>query len=264
MWQLLKRLFRIFSAKSNAALDSIENPIEMTEEGLRELRKNLDESIKSLAEVKAIAIRTRRDAENQTQLAQDYEVKARALLNKAKNGQLDIEEAKRLAGEALARKEEQLKLAKVSSESLARYDKMAADLEAKVKQLKSQLAAWENELRSLKARHKVSTATQKINKQLANIDSSSTIAMLEKMKEKVEEAESLAESYGEIANQEKSIDAEIDKALDGVKSSASLDSLMAEMGMVEAPEVAQPIEIEVKKPAELDAPEKEMEADKNV
>jgi len=66
------------------------------------------------------------------------------------------------------------------------------------------------------------------------VDSSGTIAMLEKMKSKVEEDEALAESYGEIAAVDKSVDDEINAALAGSGSSsgqASLADLKAKMGI---------------------------------
>jgi phage shock protein A len=42
-----------------------------------------------------------------------------------------------------------------------------------------------------------------MNKQLSNIDSSGTMAMLERMKEKVDEQEALAEAYGDMADESK-------------------------------------------------------------
>ena len=91
-------------------------------------------------------------------------------------------------------------------------------------------------MKTLKARAKVSSATKKLNKQLANIDSSSTIDMLERMKEKVAQEEALAESYGEIANESKSVDEEIDRALEdgGVQASDDLAALKAKMGLGKA------------------------------
>jgi phage shock protein A len=68
---------------------------------------------------------------------------------------------------------------------------------------------------------------------MASIDSSSTVNMLEKMKEKVSQEEALADAYGDIANESKSIDDEIDKALDGKTASAEndLDALKKQMGL---------------------------------
>lgn len=243
MLSFFKRLFRIGKAEANAAIDGLENPIKMTKQGIRELKEDLDESLKSLAEVKAIAIRTRREATSQKQLAADYEKKAMALLKRGQAGQMEMSESERLASEALKRKEETVRLYKQSATNQQKYDNMVANMETKIKTLKSQIGKYENELRSLEARSKVSKATKKLNKQMSNIDSSGTMAMLERMKDKVEEEEALAESYGELANMEKSIDSEIDKALDDaeISSSAALDDLKRKMGMLNSGE--EPIEI---------------------
>lgn len=239
MWEWLKRLFRIGKAEAHSALDKLENPVKMSEQAIRDLKADLDKSLQSLAEVKAIAIRTRRESDTYKQNAIDYETKAMALLKKAQAGTISMEEAERLASEALLRKEENVRLAKTASANQAKYDQMVNNLEGKVRELKSNIAKWENELKTLKARSKVSEATQKINKQLANIDSSSTVSLLERMKEKVEEQEALAESYADMANIEKSVDREIDKALaDADKSEVSdqLAALKAKMGLInEAP-----------------------------
>ena len=67
----------------------------------------------------------------------------------------------------------------------------AADkLQAKVEKLKRDISKYENELVTLRARARTAESMKKVNKQLAGVDSSSTIAMLEKMKDKVAEEES--------------------------------------------------------------------------
>lgn len=242
------RLKTWFSSEANASLDKLEDPIKMAEQGIRDLKIDLDKSLQSLAEVKAIAIRTRRESESQKTLLADYETKARALLQRAKDGGMDIEEAKRLATESLKRKEEVTSQYQVSIANATKYDTMSSQLQSKVNELKSQLASWENELRTLKARNEVSKATGKINKQLAGIDSNDTLSMLNKMKDRIEQQEALAESYGDMATMEKSIDAEINKALEGSTSSANLDALMADMGMLPA----KPVELKIEQPVTLD------------
>jgi len=72
----------------------------------------------------------------------------------------------------------------------------------------------------------VSDATASVNKQLAGIDSSSTVAMLERMKEKVEQKEALSESYAEIANENISVDEEINNVLESSNANTS-DALAA-------------------------------------
>ena len=232
---VFRRLFKLGSAEAHSAIDKLEDPIKMTEQGIRDLKKNLDDSLKALAEVKAMAIRSKNDAEKAAKRAEEYERKAMLLLQKAQGGSMDAAEADRLAGEALLRKEEYVSEAASRRADQQKFDANVSKLDVKVKDLRAQIGKFENELRTLKARVKVSKATKVINKQMANIDSSSTVSMLERMKDKVAEEEALAESYGEIANESKSIDDEIDKAIgdseNEMKAQDSLAALKAKMGM---------------------------------
>lgn len=230
---IFRRLFKVGESQANSLIDKMEDPVQMSEQAIRDLRLDLNKALESLAEVKAIAIRTRREMKNYQQQSSDYEKKAMLLLQRSQQGQLEQTEADRLASEALNKKEHaEQQLARTQAE-VQKYDTMTANLEAKVNDLKTQLSQWENELKTLKARAKVSTATKKLNKQMAGIDSSSTVAMLERMKSKVEEEESLAQSYGELAAAPKSVDDEIEKALGSgtPADSDKLAELKAKMGL---------------------------------
>jgi phage shock protein A len=79
----------------------------------------------------------------------------------------------------------------------------------------------------------MSNATKNLNKQMAEIDGSSTVSLLERMKEKVEQDEALAEAYGDIANDSKSIDDELNAVIDTTEVSAEsdLDKLKKQLGM---------------------------------
>ncbi|MCP4481565.1 MAG: PspA/IM30 family protein [bacterium] len=224
---VFKRLFKFTQAEAHAALDKFEDPVKMTEQGIRDLKQDLENSLKSLAEVKAITIRTKRESDEKKEIATDYEKKAMLLLTKAQKGEVDPAEAERLAGEALAKKDEALKMAMSLTQNLANNEKMIAKLESNCQAIKAQVRQWENEAVALKARAKVSSATKKLNAQLAKVDSSGTITMLEKMKDKVAEDEALAESYGDIAMVDQSIDNEIDAALASGQTSNNSDSLAA-------------------------------------
>ncbi|WP_203141580.1 PspA/IM30 family protein [Marinobacter mangrovi] len=228
---LFKRLFKFGSAEAHAAIDKMEDPIKMSEQAIRDLKGDLDNSLQSLAEVKAIAIRSRREAEQAGAEADDYKHKAMRLLQRASSGELEQEEADRLASRALEQQTQAQSNAERAKGERDKYDRMAADLEYRIQDLRSQITQWENELKTLKARAKVSSATKKINRQMAQIDSSSTIATLEKMRSRVEEEEALAESYGDMAKPTRSLDDEIDQALGSSGGSASLDALKQEMGL---------------------------------
>jgi phage shock protein A len=149
------------------------------------------------------------------------------LLQRAHKGEMDPAEADRLASEALIKKAENDTQAARSATDQARFEQSAAQMDQNMTTLKSTISQWENELKTLKARVTVSTATININKQLAQLDSSGTVALLERMKEKIAVQEALAESYGEIAQASKSIDAEIDKALGSTSSGKAADDLKA-------------------------------------
>ena len=217
---LFRRMFKVAQAESHAAMEKFEDPIKMTEQGIRDLKKDLQAAMQSLAEVKSMAIRTRRDAEGKKKLAADYERKAMMLLQKMQSGELDPADAERLAAEALNQKEQQATEAVRISQEADRHEQMAGQLQASVNKIKSTISTYENDLVTLTARSKTAAATKKINQQIAKVDSSSTIAMLEKMKAKVEEDESLAMAYGEMASADQSIDDEINAVLKGKDAKA--------------------------------------------
>ena len=234
MFGVFKRLFKVAESEAHSAMDKLENPIKMTEQGIRDLKKDLEASMKSLAQVKALTIQLKKEQAEKKQLAADYERKAMLLLEKGQKGSLPAEDADRLAGEALGKKDSAIQQASTVSANLGNQDKMVGQLEVNVKKLKSQIGMWENELTTLRARSKVANATKKLNQQLANVGSDSTISMLEKMKAKVQEDEALAESYGEMAMLETNVDAEINKVLAGEVNpshSDSLAELKKKMGM---------------------------------
>jgi phage shock protein A len=231
---LFKRLFRVSQSEAHAIVDKFEDPIKMTEQGIRDLKKDLQASMTSLAEVKAIAIRTRREADNHKKLAVDYERKAMMLLQKMQNGEMDQADAERLATQALNKKEQSAADAIRLAQEAERHEQMAGQLQANVNKIKSSVNTYENDLVTLKARARTAAATKKINQQIARVDSSGTIAMLEKMKGKVEEDEALALAYGEMADLDKSVDDEIDEALKSgntVTASVHLLELKKKMGI---------------------------------
>tara|TARA_R110000868_G_scaffold31393_2_gene115214 strand:- start:406 stop:1116 length:711 start_codon:yes stop_codon:yes gene_type:complete len=232
---MFKRLFKIGEAEAHSAIDKLEDPIKLTEQGIRDLKKDLDKSLQALAEVKAMAIRAKNDVETYKSKASDYESKAMLLLKKGAEGQIDSAEADRLASEALVKKEEAIGQMTRSKEEQVRFETSVSQLDVNVKKIRSTVSQYENELKTLKARVKVSAATKNLNKQLAQVDASGTVAMLEKMKDKVAQDEALAQSYGEIANESKSIDDEIDKVLEGdasqIKAADSLAAMKAKMGL---------------------------------
>lgn len=225
---LLERLFKVIQSTLHSIVSRFEDPIKLAEQGVRDLKTDFDNSLKGLAEVKAIAISTKRELEEKKQIAQDYENKAMALLKNAQAGALDPAEADRLASEALAKKQEALQAAAQLKGSLEKYNMMIKQFENKIAKLKEQIKNWENQIKTLKARHTVAVSSKKINQQLVSMSSDSTAGMLEEMKTKISEEEALAEAYGTMESIETDIDKEINAAL-GTSYSPDVQASLAEL-----------------------------------
>ena len=230
---IFSRLFKIGQAEAHNIVDKLEDPIKLTEQGIRDLKKNLDQSLQAFAEVKALAIRSKREINEYANQSQNYEQKAMLILKKAQDGGIEASEADRLAGEALSRKTDADSNAERTKVDLQKLETNVKQLESSIKGLKSKITHYENELKTLKARAKVSEATKKINKSMSGIDSGSTISMLEKMKDKVARDEELAEAYGEMADTNKSLDDELDSVLNEseVKASDALEEMKRKMNI---------------------------------
>ena len=223
---IFKRLFKIGQAEANAVADKLEDPIRMTEQGIRDLKQDLQGAIQSLGEVRALVIRLERQKSDYDAEAQTCEKKAMALLKATEGGEIDKDKAEQLAMKMLEKK----KTAEANSaRALADYNaqkSMAEKLQAQVDGLEHKIKSYESELVTLKARAKTATSMKKINKQLAGIDPSSTMAMLDRMKQKVEEDESSAQAFGEIADRPSAVD-EVDQLLADASSAAPSEDLLA-------------------------------------
>ncbi len=223
---IFSRLFKIGQAEAHDTINHLEDPIKMTEQGIRDMKLEMDKALQALAEVKALSIRTKSELNTYQDRGRDYEHKAIMLLKKSQSGDMDATDADRLATQALQQKEQAEQNASRLQEERQKYEGSVQQLEKNIDTLKSNINTWDNELRTLKARMRVSTATKTMNKQLANIDTSSTVSMLERMKDKVAQEEAIAQSYGEIAQEARTVDDEINKALDSGKDSDASQKLL--------------------------------------
>lgn len=232
---VFKRLFKVFQSEAHSVVDKLEDPIKMTEQGIRDLKKDLQAAMTSLAEVKSLALRLGREAQEKKQLSSDYERKAMLVLQKAQSGEIAPQEADSLATQALQRKEQAANEVQRIENDYQTQTKMADSLQNKVNQLKQTVTRYENELITLKARARTATSMRKINQQLSTIDASSTISMLEKMKQKVDEEETLAQAYGDMnTSMGDEFENKLNKALEPSQaaSSDSLLELKRKMGML--------------------------------
>ncbi len=230
---VFQRIFKTAQSQAHSLIDQMEDPIKTTEQAVRDLKKDLHGAMQSLAQVKAIAIRLKKDSDDQKKTAQDHERKAMLLLQKMESGDLAQDEAERLATELLSKKEDAARRASTLLEDHKQQQKMADQLQVKVEKLKQTITRYDNELVTLRARARTATSMRKINQQLSSVDSSGTIATLERMKDKVMEEESLAQAYGEMSDNTSDLDDQIEKALapSAAQGSESLAQLKKKMGI---------------------------------
>ena len=118
---VFKRLFKIGQAEAHNIVDKLEDPIKLTEQGIRDLKSDLDQSLKALAEVKAMSIKAKKESADSRNRAKSYESKAMMLLSKAEKGEIDSSEADRLATEALSKKQDAENQASSAQKNAAGY-----------------------------------------------------------------------------------------------------------------------------------------------
>ena len=161
-----QRLFKIGQSEAHAVLDNMEDPIRMTEQGIRDLKNDLQASMTSLAEVKSVAIRLRKGADGSKSMAAEYERKAMLLLQKMQSGEMDQAEAERLAAEALKKKEEASQGAAQALKDWENQDSMANQLQGKIEKLKSMTTRYENDLITLKAYGEVADIDKSVDNEI--------------------------------------------------------------------------------------------------
>jgi len=229
MFSFFRRIWNFFRSEAHSTLDKLENPIKMTEQGIRDLKKDLSQANEAYAQVRASAIRFKTEAQQKANLAQEYEKKAMMLLEKAQKGEITSDEADKLALEVIAKRDENAAQAAQLKTACEQQEQMSDKLQSEIGKLKKQVEQWEGELTTLRARHQTAQASATINKHIANIDSNGTVAMLEKLKEKVAANEALAASYEHMAKSETSLDDRLTKVLGNTSGQSSLDALKAKM-----------------------------------
>jgi phage shock protein A len=230
---IFKRLFRIGQAEIHAAVDKMEDPVKMTEQGLRELRIDLTEATEAYAKVKALAIRAENDQHHREQEARNYGEKALLIMQRAQSGQVDLVKAEQLAREALSLRQRYYVESEELGVQVVSLQQSSRELQRNTEILRENLEKWEKELRTLRARAKVSDATLQVNKQMAQLDNNGTITMLERMRTKVEDQEVLSKAYGEIARDKHNLKEELNNLLkdDSLSIEKDLQAIKEKLGI---------------------------------
>lgn len=202
MMNIFKRLLKIGQAEIHALVDKMEDPITLTEEGIRDMKTQLADAMEAYAKVRATAIRFENRAAAKADGGARWTEKARAALQKVQEGALDPVKAEKLATEALLLKKRDLDDAHELRLEGMHHASKADEIHTQIEILKFNISKWEKELTTLKAKQKVNQAALFANQHMAHIDTNSTLDMLQRMKTKVAEDGALAEAYAEIAQEQ--------------------------------------------------------------
>ncbi|MGL5616020.1 MAG: PspA/IM30 family protein [Sarcina sp.] len=228
---IFNRISNIVKSKTNKALDQVENPVEMLDQKIRDVRSALNEANKASAQVIGSAKDTERKMKESKKASEDYEEKVKFAMSKG--------------NEELAKKALTLKL-----ENDKKYDNLKATYTAqksKVDVLKANLTKLKSELEKLEsyrdeasARLENANATKAINEIVNNIETKSNSINLDDIERSINKKESYAEGLSELSSpslddefaelETMSLDSELDKYRTSNSSpSSSIDSLEDEL-----------------------------------
>lgn len=186
---IFTRMSNMLKSKVNSTLDEMENPIELLDQKVRDMEKQLNTAKLNSAQIIGNAHEIKKKMDACEIEVKDYEDKVKLALSK------NNEE---LAKKALARKiesEKKLESLKTSYETARNQ----ADT------IKKNLAALETEIdktRSYRdeaaARYSNAQASQKVNEVLANVQTKSNSIEIDSIERKIQKHEALANGLGEL------------------------------------------------------------------
>lgn len=188
---IFTRMSNMLKSKVNSTLDEMENPIELLDQKVRDMEKQLNTAKLNSAQIIGNAHEIKKKMEACEIEVKDYEDKVKLALSKNNED---------LAKKALARKieaEKKLDSLKVSYETARNQ----ADT------IKKNLAALEAEIdktRSYRdeaaARYSNAKASEKVNEVLANVQTKSNSIEIDSIERKIQKREALANGLGELRN----------------------------------------------------------------
>jgi phage shock protein A len=206
-----KRLFRIGQANVNAALDSMEEPVKMIEQILRELEDDLAKVTAAVTTQMAVEKRFERELKEASETVEKRDQQARKAMEK---GEEDLAREALLDKKRYTEKRDALQsnydIAKANSDKLR---KQLQNMKDKVDEMKAQKG-------TLVAQAQAARATKKINETMSTVGGNNAGANFARMEEKIQQMHDEANAAQELADDGKSLD---DKFSDMLKESQHTD-----------------------------------------
>ena len=177
LWQRIKR---IFSSNLNSMLDSAEDPEKMLDQVIRDMNEQLKTTKKHVAAAIASQKKLERDYQKEMKEAQNYLVKAKAILT-------DGDESNdHLAKEALQRKKHHETIASQIKASLDSQAQMVEKLKGNLRKLEAKVKESDSKKNFLKAKHSTAKTQKAIAEQMVGLDNSSHFEAFERLENKID------------------------------------------------------------------------------
>jgi phage shock protein A len=223
---ILDRLFRVGEAKANKVVDKLEDPVEMSQQILRELNTQLQKGISSEAEIKAIALGHRAEEKSNSDKADEWKTKCFMLMDKADAATGDEKEnLNKLAEIAAQNNKDYLSKSQQAAQNAQREESSLSVMDKKLKELRDTIAKTKNDVDTIRSQQATATASENINKAMSSIDTDGLVQTMQRMKEKVTATELRAQAYAEVDDANLSSEQEIDKVLNTNSPSSALEEL---------------------------------------
>jgi phage shock protein A len=183
------RISNMFRAKVNTTLDSVENPIELLDQKIRDMEESLNKAKLSSAEVLGNVHEIEKKMNAAELESKDYDEKVKLALNKG--------------NEDLAKKALQKKLD--ADKTYASLKTSFADASVKAEAIKKSLKELQEEIEKTRsyrdeatARYNNAEASKKVNEILANVETKTNRINLDDIERKIQKKEALAEGLADL------------------------------------------------------------------
>lgn len=186
---IFTRMSNMLKAKVNTTLDDMENPIELLDQKVRDMEKQLSKAKLDSAQI----LGNVHDIENKMNLAKkesaDFDAKVKLALSKGNED---------LAKRALSKKVESDKKYESLKTSYETSKVQAETLKKNLKALQDEIEKTRNYRDEAAARYSNAQASKKVNEVLANVQTKDNSIKLDSIERKISREEALAHGLGEL------------------------------------------------------------------
>jgi phage shock protein A len=233
---LFSRLGTLIRSNINELINKAEDPEKMLNQVLVDMKTQLVEAKKQVAVAIADEKRIKKQYEQESAKAADWERKAMLAVKAGDDG---------LARAALARKADHEEVSHNLRQQWEAQKESVAQLKDALRGLDGKIEEAKRKRNILVSRQKRAEAQKTINETLSSINSNSSFDTFERMSDRVTQLEAEAEATAELgALPEASLEAEF-KALEASSVDDQLDALKRKMALEAAPEENKAIDGEV-------------------